>query len=286
MSDDVTAILLLSCPDQKGIVAAVADFIFRYGGNIVHAEQHTDEAEGVFFQRVEFRLQGFGLGRQEIVPTMTPIVDRFGMDCTLRFSDDVPKVAILVSREAHCMHDLLARWRMGEMAADIPLVISNHPDHADVAAYFGVAFHHLPVTPETKADQEAAMLELLKEHAVDAVVLARYMQVLSAEFVGEYPNRIINIHHSFLPAFAGGRPYHRAHERGVKLVGVTAHYATADLDEGPIIDQDVVRVTHRDTVNDMMRKGRDLEKVVLARALRLHLASRILVYRNKTVVFD
>ena len=280
-----TATLLLSCPDRPGLVAAVADFVFRRGGNIVHADQHTDAEEGIFFQRVEFGLDGFVLARGGLAPAFAELADRYEMGVQLRFSDDVPRVALMVSREPHCMYDLLARWRSGELPADIPLVISNHPDHADAADHFGVAYHHLPVTPETKPEQEAAVLALLHDHAIDVVVLARYMQILSADFVDHYPNRIINIHHSFLPAFAGGRPYHQAHQRGVKIVGVTAHYVTAELDQGPIVDQDVVRVSHRDAVDDLVRKGRDLEKIVLARAVLAHLQSRILVYGNKTVVF-
>ena len=280
-----TATLLLSCPDQKGLVATMADWVYRHDGNIVHADQHTDASESVFFQRIEFELEGFDLDRAEIVPALSPLLERFAMRCDVRFSDERPKVAVLVSKQAHCMYDLLARWRMGELEAEIPLVISNHPDHADVAAHFDVEFAHLPVTPESRIEQESAMLALLAEHDIDLVVLARYMQVLSAGFVAKYPNRIINIHHSFLPAFAGGRPYHQAHDRGVKLIGVTAHYATAELDEGPIIEQDVARVTHRDNVEDLVRKGRDLEMIVLARAVRAHLAHRVLVYGRKTVVF-
>ena len=280
-----TATLLLSCPDQKGLVATMADWVYRHDGNIVHADQHTDASESVFFQRIEFELEGFDLDRAEIVPALSPLLERFAMRCDVRFSDERPKVAVLVSKQAHCMYDLLARWRMGELDAEIPLVISNHPDHADVAAHFDVDFAHLPVTPESRIEQESAMLALLAEHDIDLVVLARYMQVLSAGFVAKYPNRIINIHHSFLPAFAGGRPYHQAHDRGVKLIGVTAHYATAELDEGPIIEQDVARVTHRDNVEDLVRKGRDLEMIVLARAVRAHLAHRVLVYGRKTVVF-
>lgn len=280
-----TATLLLSCPDQKGLVATMADWVYRHDGNIVHADQHTDASESVFFQRIEFELEGFDLERAEIIPALSPLLERFAMRCDVRFSDERPKVAVLVSKQAHCMYDLLARWRMGELEAEIPLVISNHPDHADVAAHFDVDFAHLPVTPESRIEQESAMLALLAEHDIDLVVLARYMQVLSAGFVAKYPNRIINIHHSFLPAFAGGRPYHQAHDRGVKLIGVTAHYATAELDEGPIIEQDVARVTHRDNVEDLVRKGRDLEMIVLARAVRAHLAHRVLVYGRKTVVF-
>ena len=281
-----TATLLLSCPDQKGLVATMAEWVYRHDGNIVHADQHTDASESVFFQRIEFELEGFDLDRAEIVRALSPLLERFAMRCDVRFSDERPKVAVLVSKQAHCMYDLLARWRMGELEAEIPLVISNHSDHADVAAHFDVEFAHLPVTPESRIEQESAMLALLVEHDIDLVVLARYMQVLSAGFVAKYPNRIINIHHSFLPAFAGGRPYHQAHDRGVKLIGVTAHYATADLDEGPIIEQDVARVTHRDSVEDLVRKGRDLEMIVLARAVRAHLAHRVLVYGRKTVVFD
>ena len=280
-----TATLLLSCPDQKGLVATMADWVYRHDGNIVHADQHTDASEAVFFQRIEFDLDGFDLERGEILPALAPLLERFAMRCDLRFSDERPKVAVLVSTQAHCMYDLLARWRMGELEAEIPLVISNHSDHADVAEHFDVQFAHLPVTPESRIEQETAILALLAEHDIDLVVLARYMQILSAGFVAKYPNRIINIHHSFLPAFAGGRPYHQAHDRGVKLIGVTAHYATAELDEGPIIEQDVVRVTHRDNVEDLVRKGRDLEMIVLARAVRAHLAHRVLVYGRKTVVF-
>jgi formyltetrahydrofolate deformylase len=280
-----TAILLLSCPDQMGIVAAVSEFLFRHGGNIVHADQHIDPEQGIFFQRVEFELDRFDLDRSDIPAAFAPLVERFGMRFQLRFSDDVQRLAVLVSKQRHCMYDLLARRHMGELEAEIPLVLSNHADQTGVARAFAVEFHHLQVTPESKQEQEAAVLELLERHRIDVVVLARYMQILSASFVERYPNRIINIHHSFLPAFAGGRPYHQAYDRGVKIIGVTAHYVTAELDQGPIIDQDVVRVSHRDSVDDLIRKGCDLEKVVLARAVRYHLESRILVYGNKTVVF-
>jgi len=280
-----TATLLLSCPDQPGLVAAVAEFIFGNGGNIVHADQHTDAEEGIFFQRVEFGLDGFAIARGDIARAFDELATRFDMQMQLTFSDEVPRVAVMMSREPHCMYDLLARWKTGEYAADIALVISNHPDHADAAEHFGVEYHHLPVTPETKAEQEAQVLELCAQHHIDLIVLARYMQILSPQFVARFPNRILNIHHSFLPAFAGSRPYHQAHQRGVKIVGVTAHYVTAELDQGPIVDQDVVRVSHRDSVADLVRKGRDLEKIVLARAVLAHLESRVLVYGNKTVVF-
>lgn len=280
-----TATLLLSCPDRPGIVAAVAELVFRHGGNIVHADQHTDAESGVFFQRVEFGLDGFDLGRDELVAAADELAAPFAMEVQVRFSDERPRLAVLVSREPHCMYDLLARWRGGELQADIALVVSNHPDHQDAAEHFGVPYVHLPVTPSTKVEQERALLDLLDAHAIDLVVLARYMQILSPGFVARYPQRIVNIHHSFLPAFIGSRPYHQAHERGVKLIGVTAHYVTDDLDEGPIIDQDVERVSHRDAVGDLIHKGRDLEKAVLARAVRAHLEHRILVYGNKTVVF-
>jgi formyltetrahydrofolate deformylase len=283
------AVLLITCEDRPGLVAAVANFVTDHGGNIVHADQHTDAhpdgGVGVFFQRVEFELAGFDLDRREIEPTFAPVGERLGMSVRVAFSDEVPRVAILASREAHCLTDLLARRAAGELAADVRLVISNHADHAPTAEFYGVPYHHLPVTPETKLQQEAELRGLLDAESIDLVVLARYMQVLSDGFVAEYPNQIVNIHHSFLPAFVGARPYHQAHARGVKIVGVTAHYATASLDEGPIIDQDVVRISHRDAVADLVRKGRDLEKIVLARAIRAHVEHRILVYGNKTVVF-
>jgi len=282
----VTAVLLLSCRDQKGLVAAVSDLLYRHDGNIIHADQHTDREEGVFLQRVEWELDGFAIPREEIWNAFEPIARRFGMTWSLNFSDYTPRVAIFVSRLAHCTYDLLGRWRMGEFRADIPLIVSNHADHRPLAESFGVKFQHLKITPDTKAKQEQRAIELLEEHAIDLVVLARYMQVLGEGFVAHYPHRIINIHHSFLPAFAGARPYHHAHERGVKIIGATAHYVTPALDQGPIIEQDVVRVSHRDSVEDLIRKGRDLEKIVLARAVDLHLRNRIVVYGNKTVVFD
>ena len=283
---NVTAVLLISCRDQKGLVAAVSDFLYRHNGNIIHADQHTDREEGVFLQRVEWDIAGFAIERDGIAEAFRPIAERFGMTWRLRFSDEVSRVALLVSKLPHCLFDLLARWRLGELAADVALVISNHDDARPIADEFGVPYHHLPITAETKQQQEARMRELLEEQRVDLVVMARYMQILSQDVIARYPQRIINIHHSFLPAFAGGKPYHQAHERGVKIIGATAHYATADLDQGPIIDQDVARVSHRDSVDDLVRKGRDLEKVVLARAVDLHLRNRVVVYGNKTVVFD
>jgi len=282
----VTAVLLLSCRDQKGLVAAVSDFLYRNDGNIVHADQHTDREEGVFLQRVEWELAGFAVPRAGIETAFRPIAERFGMTWSLHFSDDVPRVAVLVSKLQHCMYDLLARWRLGELHADIQLVISNHDDARAIAQEFGVAFAHLPVTPGTKMEQEGQIAARLEERRIDLVVLARYMQVLGDGIVGGYRNRMINIHHSFLPAFAGARPYHQAHERGVKIIGATAHYATPELDQGPIIDQGVAQVSHRDSVQDLVRKGRDLERTVLARAVDLHVRNRVLVCGNKTVVFD
>jgi formyltetrahydrofolate deformylase len=282
----VTAVLLISCPDQKGLVAAVSDFVYRHDGNIRSAEQHTDEQQGVFLQRVEWDLDGFRIERDAIAGAFRPVAERFSMSWELRFSDQVTRVALFGSRQSHCFQDLLWRWRSGELRAEIPLAISNHPDLKDLAASFGVSYHVHEVREETKAAEEAAVLERLREARVDLVVLARYMQVLSPAFVAAYPNRIINIHHSFLPAFAGAQPYRQAYERGVKVIGATAHYVTSALDEGPIIEQEVVRVSHRDALEDLVGKGRDLERVVLARAVALHLGHRVLVYGNKTVVFD
>mgnify|MGYP006268056051 FL=1 len=281
----MTGVLLLSCPDQRGVVAAVADFIAQHGGNIVHAEQHTDDVEKVFFQRVEFELDGFALERDRILPTFATVSSRFGMTVDLRFTDQRPRVAILASRQSHCLFDLLGRWRSGELPATIDVVIDNHPDHADLVEHMGVPYVHLPVTPDTKQQQEQQVLEELRNRSIDLVVLARYMQILSPKLVEAYRSRIINIHHSFLPAFIGANPYRQAHDRGVKIIGATAHYVTEELDEGPILDQEVTRVTHRDSVADLTRKGRDLETIVLARAVRAHLEHRVLVYGRKTVVF-
>ncbi|HJR24904.1 MAG TPA: formyltetrahydrofolate deformylase [Acidimicrobiales bacterium] len=281
-----SAVLLVSCPDRAGIVAAVATFVAEHGGNVIDLQQHTDHTDGAFFQRVEFELDGVDLARPDIGPAFQPVADRFGMRWSLRFTDERARVAILASKEAHCLHDLLNRWRTGELAIDVPVVVSNHPDHAGAAEWYGVPYAHLPIEDGDKAAQEAAVHARLEADGVDLVVLARYMQVLSPTFCEAWAERIINIHHSFLPAFQGARPYHQAHERGVKVIGVTAHYATAELDDGPIIDQDVLRVSHRDDVEDLRRKGRDLEVTVLARAVRAHSSHRVLVYGRRTVVFD
>ncbi len=284
--DTITAVLLLACRDQKGLVAGTSDFIYRNDGNIVHADQHVDAEAGLFLQRIEWELGGFRIPRAEIIDAFGPIAEKFGMQWELHFSDYLPRLAIFVSKLEHCLHDLLLRQRMGEFQAEIPLVISNHPDLQQLVETFGPQYHYYPITNETKAEQEKKQIELLEEQRVDLVVLARYMQIIGGDLVRRFRNRIINIHHSFLPAFPGGRPYHQAHERGVKIIGATSHYATEELDQGPIIEQDVTRVSHRDSVQDLIMKGRDLEKVVLARAVSLHLAHRVLVYGNKTVVFD
>ena len=277
--------LLISCPDQRGLVASVADFVFRNGGNIRTSDQHTDGDEGVFLQRVEWDLEGFAIPRGEIRSAFLEVAERFSMAFELRFSDEVPRLALLVSKLDHCLQDLLWRWRSGELRAEIPLVISNHPDLRGLVGSFGVNYFVHPITPDQKAAQESAIRERLRAEKVDLVVLARYMQVLGPAFLSEWRGRVINIHHSFLPAFAGARPYHQAYERGVKVIGATAHYVTEELDQGPIIEQDVARVSHRDSVDDLVKRGRDLEKTVLARAVDLHLNHRVLVYGNKTVVF-
>ncbi len=284
--NEPSARLLLSCRDRKGLVARVAEFIWELGGNITHADQHTDEQAGVFFQRVEFMLEGLNVAREELAERFAPLAAECGMDWRLRYSDETRRLAVLVSRQAHCLYDLLARWRARELPCEVAAVISNWPDHSEAAGHFGVPFYELPVSAATRDAQEAKLLELLAGHEVELVILARYMQVLSDRVIDPYLNRVINIHHSFLPAFAGGRPYAQAHARGVKLIGATAHYATAQLDEGPIIYQDVTRVSHRDSIQDMARKGRDLETTVLARAVRAHLTDRVLVYGHKTVVFE
>ncbi|MBI4460473.1 MAG: formyltetrahydrofolate deformylase [Acidobacteria bacterium] len=281
-----TAVLLISCPDQRGLVAHVADFVFRHNGNIVHSDHHTDSASGTFLMRFEWEIEGFAIARDRIAQAFAPLAETLRMRWELHFSDQPQRIAILVSKISHCLHDLLWRLNEGELRGEIALVISNHPDLEPDVRRFNIPFHVFPITKETKLAVEQEELKLLAASKVDLVVLARYMQVLSPAFCEHYPNRIINIHHSFLPAFTGARPYHQAQERGVKLIGATSHYVTAQLDEGPIIEQDVARVSHRDTVDDLVRKGRDLERIVLARAVRLHLEHRILPYGVKTVVLD
>ena len=281
-----SAVLLISSPDRKGLVARITDFVFRHDGNILHSDEHIDEEAGMFLMRIEWDLAGFSLAREEIRPAFQPLAREFSLDWELRFSDEIPPSAILVSRIDHCLYDILLRHRAGELRADFRVIISNHSDLRPLAEYFGIEFVVLPVGKDDKAAQEARVLDELRRRRIEFIVLARYMQILSPSLVAAYPNRIINIHHSFLPAFVGAKPYHQAHRRGVKLIGATSHYVTADLDAGPIIEQDVARINHRDSVESLIRKGRDLEKVVLARAVRLHLENRVLVYGNKTVVFD
>ncbi|MEP0857300.1 formyltetrahydrofolate deformylase [Trichocoleus sp. DQ-U1] len=280
-----TATLLVSCPDRRGLVAKIANFIYANGGNIIHADQHTDFAAGLFLTRIEWQLEDFNLPRELIGPAFNAIAQPLQAHWQLHFSDTVPRIAIWVSKQDHCLFDLIWRHRAKEFSAEIPLIISNHPDLQDVAAQFDIDYHHIPITKETKSQQEAKQLELLRQYNIDLVVLAKYMQIVSPDFISQFP-QIINIHHSFLPAFVGANPYHKAYERGVKIIGATAHYVTADLDAGPIIEQDVVRVSHRDEVEDLIRKGKDLERVVLARAVRSHLRNRVLVYGNRTVVFE
>jgi formyltetrahydrofolate deformylase len=280
------ATLLVSCQDRKGIVAALAQVLYGHGANIVDADQHTDVGAGQFFQRIVVDLSELRTDRTAIEHAIGEVAERFGMSHRFVDASYRKKVAVFVSRYGHCLHDLLWRHRLGELACDIRLVIANHPDLEDDAVRLGVPFHHLPVRADAKEEAEARALALLETHQIDLIILARYMQILSPDFVRRYRSRIINIHHSFLPAFVGSKPYHQAQERGVKLIGATAHYATPDLDQGPIIEQDVARISHRDSVEDLIRKGRDLEKVVLARAVRLHVEDRILVFENKTVVFE
>ncbi|MDD1414264.1 formyltetrahydrofolate deformylase [Dolichospermum sp. ST_con] len=280
-----TATLLISCPDQRGLVAKFANFIYANGGNITHADQHTDFEARLFLTRIEWQLKGFNLPKDVIATAFNAIAQPLNAKWELHFSDTLPRIAIWVSRQDHCLFDLIWRYRAKEFHAEIPLIMSNHPDLQPVAAQFGIDYHYLPINKENKQEQEIKQLELLHQYKIDLVVLAKYMQIVSADFIKKFP-QIINIHHSFLPAFIGANPYHRAFERGVKIIGATAHYATADLDAGPIIEQDVVRVSHRDEVDDLIRKGKDLERIVLARAVRLHLRNRVLVYGNRTVVFE
>lgn len=280
-----TGTLLVSCPDRRGIVAALAQLLYGHGANILDADQHTDAIAGQFFQRIRFDTSEMRVDRAGLERAVTEVAERFGMRWRVVLGSERKRVAIFVSRYDHCLYDLLLRHRAGELACEIPLIVSNHDDLEPVARQFGIAFHTFPISAESKPAQEKSELALLSEHRIDLVVLARYMQVLSAAFIERWPARIINIHHSFLPAFTGGKPYHQAYERGVKLIGATAHYATTDLDEGPIIDQDVARASHRDAPADLVRRGRDLERTVLARAVRWHIEDRVLVYGNKTVVF-
>lgn len=287
MDREQLATLLISCPDRRGLVAGLAQVLTGHGANILDSDQHTDRVVGQFFQRIVFDMSEMTSDRKTLEGAIDEVARRFSMDYRLSYRGGPKKrMAIFVSKYEHCLYDLLLRHRQGELECDLALIASNHSDLGRVAEQFDVPFYEFPKTKETKRDVEQKELGLLEEQKIDLVVLARYMQILSDDFLGSFSGSVINIHHSFLPAFVGGRPYHQAHERGVKLIGATAHYATAVLDEGPIIEQDVVRCSHRDEVDDLVRKGRDLEKVVLARAVRCHLDDRVLRYANKTVVFD
>jgi formyltetrahydrofolate deformylase len=281
-----SAILLIHCPDRRGIVAGISGFLYTQGANILHADQHQDNDLGLFFMRIEWDLDGFALDDAAFRQEFQPLAESFGMRWELAYSAVRPAVAIFVSRAQHCLLDLLYRHEIGELACDIPLIVSNHVDAQGLAGFYGIPFHHIPADPDNRADAEARQTALLAQYGVELIVLARYMQVLSPEFVARYPQRIINVHHSFLPAFGGARPYHAAYQRGVKLIGATSHFVTEVLDDGPIIEQDVVRISHRDQVPDLVQKGRDLERVVLSRAVRWYLEHRILHYAGKTVIFD
>ena len=274
------------CPDKQGILASVTRFININGGNIVYLDQHVDLENNVFFMRVEWELEKFTIPREDISSMFDKLyAQKYDMYFRLYFSDYTPRMAVFVSKMPHCLYDMLARYSSGEWNVKIPLIVSNHPDMKEVADRFGIEYRHIPVTPENKAEQEAATLALMREKKIDFVVLARYMQILSEDFIRNFPHRIINIHHSFLPAFVGARPYHAAYERGVKLIGATSHYVTTELDAGPIIEQDITRISHKDSVENLVHKGRDLEKIVLSQAVEKHIQRKILTYHNRTIVF-
>jgi formyltetrahydrofolate deformylase len=282
-----SATLLIYCEDRSGIIAAVTDFIHAHEGNIIYLDQYVDAEEKIFFMRIEWDLQTFVISPDKIETLFKEgLAKKYKMNYRLSFSDEKLRMAVFVSKLPHCLYDIVSRCQSGEWAIDIPLIISNHKELEPVAKNFGIDYHYIPITPENKSEQEAKQVELLKRNNTDFIVLARYMQILSGDFIKNYPSQIINIHHSFLPAFPGAKPYHSAHKRGVKIIGATSHYVTADLDEGPIIEQDVVRVTHVDSIKDLIRKGRDLEKIVLSRAIYAHFQRKTLVYKNRTIVFN
>jgi formyltetrahydrofolate deformylase len=282
-----TAILLLHCPDKQGLLALVTEFINKNNGNILYLDQHVDREEKLFYMRVEWQLDNFTIPKEKISDYFdTLLAHKYEMTYDIHFSEEKPRMAIFVSKMSHCLFDLLARYTAGEWNVEIPLIISNHPDLKPVADGFGIDYHVFNINKQNKAEQEAKELALLKEHNIDFIVLARYMQIISDDFITHYPHKIINIHHSFLPAFVGAKPYHAAHERGVKIIGATSHYVTPELDAGPIIKQDVARISHKDTVKDLIAKGRDLEKIVLSKAVNKHIDRKILVYNNRTVVFS
>ena len=282
-----TAKLLLHCPDKPGILAEVTDFITVNKGNIIYLDQYVDHVENIFFMRIEWELKDFLVPKEKIEDYFETLYgEKYDMIFRLYFSDVKPRMAIFVSKMSHCLFDMLARYTAGEWNVEIPLIISNHPDLQHVAERFGIPFHLFPITKETKEEQERKEMELLAQNNITFIVLARYMQVISEQMISAYPNKIINIHHSFLPAFVGARPYHAAFERGVKIIGATSHYVTTELDAGPIIEQDVVRITHKDSIEDLVNKGKDLEKIVLSRAVQKHIERKVLAYKNKTVIFN
>ena len=281
-----SATLLITCPDAKGIVAAIADFLYQHNANILHADQHQDAENSLFLMRVEWDLKDFSLDEASFAQAFEVIAKTYKMTWELKLSADNPRMAIMVSQYDHCLADLLHRYKNNELQCDIPLIISNHLNAQKLAEFYGIPFFHIPVEKDKKKEAEAEQFALFDKYQVDFIVLARYMQILSEDFVKRYPQRVINIHHSFLPAFIGAKPYHRAFERGVKLIGATSHYVTEVLDEGPIIEQDIDRISHRDQVEDLIQKGRDLERIVLYKAVRWHIENRILIYGNKTVIFD
>ena len=282
-----TAKLLLHCPDKPGILAEVTDFITVNKGNIIYLDQYVDHVENIFFMRIEWELKDFLVPQEKIEDYFRTLYgQKYEMDFRLYFSDVKPRMAIFVSKLSHCLFDMLARYTAGEWNVEIPLIISNHPDLQHVAERFGIPFYLFPITKETKEEQERKEMELLAKHKITFIVLARYMQVISEQMINAYPNKIINIHHSFLPAFVGAKPYHAAFQRGVKIIGATSHYVTTELDAGPIIEQDVVRITHKDAIEDLVNKGKDLEKIVLSRAVQKHIERKVLTYKNKTVIFS
>ena len=282
-----TAKLLLHCPDKPGILAEVTDFITVNKGNIIYLVQYVDHVENIFFMRIEWELKDFLVPQEKIEDYFRTLYgQKYEMDFRLYFSDVKPRMAIFVSKLSHCLFDMLARYTAGEWNVEIPLIISNHPDLQHVAERFGIPFYLFPITKETKEEQERKEMELLAKHKITFIVLARYMQVISEQMINAYPNKIINIHHSFLPAFVGAKPYHAAFQRGVKIIGATSHYVTTELDAGPIIEQDVVRITHKDAIEDLVNKGKDLEKIVLSRAVQKHIERKVLAYKNKTVIFS
>lgn len=285
-STNTTSILLLTCPDAKGIVAEVTNFIFKNNGNILHAEQHIDSETNTLFMRIEYEIENFKIKREDIKKEFYPIARKFNMNYDVKFSDEIKNVAIFVSKEEHCLFEILLQNKFGKLKCNIPLIISNHENLKDVGKFFNCDFKVIEKNNKNKEIKELEEIELLRKYKIDTIILAKYMQILSQNFVNQYPNKIINVHHSFLPAFVGAKPYYQAYKRGVKLIGATAHYVTEELDNGPIIEQEVIRITHRDTLKDLINKGKDIEKIVLTRAVRKHLENKIIVYNNKTVVFE